>query len=406
MTTRRRIRVKTTPKPTRGRKKGSKKDGPTALDDAIKSGLVPKARNAYALFTFDELKKPQYSGKAWPARSKQIASAWKVLPPEQKAVYSGRASEEKQKQHAVMIELGLRRPREVVATQVRETNLGQVRFGTYILLQQNEIGRGSYGQVVVAKEERTERRVALKVFQSVDEARQEIAMYEHLWSIGGNRCILPLLHHFATPPTPFLSMPFCLGANLRQLLRDGNIGIEMQNGMVAQFAEAVAWLQSCHVAHLDLKPGNVLWDPRCCNLIVVDFGMSLKLQEDGKPAENIAPFVGVTPNYRPPELWAKQVSNDTLCKPVDVWSFGVIVVEIYSQRMLFEGDCEHSIRTRLNEWKYSWMKKHGRAQIAKVPPHLRNVVWFCWSPEPALRPRMQEDVTTWGSQLPPCPMKC
>ena len=411
---RRRIRFKSKPTYKLGRKKGSKKEGPSARDHAIMSGLVPKARNAYALFTMDEMRKSEYVGKSWQAHSKQIARAWKELGPEQKATYRDRASEERKIQHEAMCEHGLRRaPKVGDETQVCKTRPGkplvnpeQARFGEYVLLQQDEIGRGTYGQVLSAKEKRTERRVAVKVFEDVDEARREISMYEHLWTIGGHRCILPLLKHFAEPPTPYMSMPFSPGANLRKVLQAENLAMEIQKGIVAQLAEAMTWLHSCKVAHLDLKPGNLLWEFACCHLIVVDFGMSLKLKEDGKPANDITPFNGVTANYRPPELWNKQVSNDTMCWPVDVWSFGVTVVEIYSRKVLFPGDREQQVQAGVRNWTYYWASKAGHAQLVKVPLHVRSVVWFCCSPEPTVRPRMQEDVTAWGLQLAPCPMRC
>ena len=63
----------------RGRKKGYRKEGPSARDIAVKSGLVPKAKNAYAMFTSDEMKKDRYVGLAWPTCSKQVSKAWKDL---------------------------------------------------------------------------------------------------------------------------------------------------------------------------------------------------------------------------------------------------------------------------------------------------------------------------------------
>ena len=171
-------------------------------------------------------------------------------------------------------------------------------------------------------------------------------------------------------------------------------------------AEAVTWLHHCKVAHLDLKPGNLLWEWRCCNLIVVDFGMSLKWKDDGKPANEITPFLATTPNYRPPELFNKHLSNDTMLWPVDVWSFGVIMVEIYSGKVLFTGQRNQHIQEAVKNWTSCWKSKAGHADLIAVPSHLRNVVWFCCSPEPTARPHMQGDVIAWAIMLSPCHMKC
>ena len=315
-----------------------------------------------------------------------------------------------------MLECGLRKARTAHGskqTPPSQTRLGgvtpnveQINFGSYILLNQSEIGRGTYGQVVLAKEILTERRVALKVFQEVDEAKQEIAMYQHLWAMGGHQYILPLLRHSANPPTPFMSMPFSTGVNLRKCLKDEAIDRGMRQGIVAQLAEAMTWLHTSKVVHLDMKPGNLLWEWRTCNLVVVDFGMSLKLTEDGTPRDDITPFSAVTASYRPPELWHTPVTKETNCYPVDVWSFGVTAIEILSRQMLFIGASKQKVYAQVESWMQLWRNKTGHEAIIAVPSHLRNVIWFCCAPEPALRPPMNGDIKDWALRLPPCPMKC
>ena len=109
-------------------------------------------------------------------------------------------------------------------------------------------------------------------------------------------------------------------------------------GMASQLAEGMTWLHTYQIAHLDLKPGNVLWDSRCCHLMLIDFNMALKWQEDGAPADDIEPFTAVTANYRPPELWKSQMSKAMTCWPVDVWCFGATMVEIVASTMLLPGN--------------------------------------------------------------------
>ena len=98
----------------------------------------------------------------------------------------------------------------------------------------------------------------------------------------------------------------------------------------------MTWLHASKVAHLDTEPVNLLWEPQACTLVVVDFGMSLKLSEDDTRWDDITPFTAVAGSYRPPELWHRPVANDTKCYPVDVWSCGVIAIEMLSRKMLFQ----------------------------------------------------------------------
>ena len=102
-----------------------------------------------------------------------------------------------------------------------------------------------------------------------------------------------------------------------------------RSGIVSQLAEGMSWLHLCRIAHLDLRPGNLLWEPRCCHLMLIDFGMALKCQEDGALADDIKPFTAVTAKYRPPELWKSKLSKDITRWRVDAWSFGATMVEIF-----------------------------------------------------------------------------
>ena len=228
---RRRLKKKT---PAPGRRTGSTKDAPSARDRAIQSGLIPTARNDYALFTRDEMKKDTHAGESWPVASKKLSRAWKELSAENKNKYQAEAESERQQQHQAMVEHGLRKERlqdvdvalggvTPAADSARVGEATTLHFGKYSILQTDEIGRGTYGQVVLAKEKTTERRVALKVFESQQEAEYEIAMCKHLWTLGGHRCILALLGSVTTPPTPFMVMPYVAEANLFKFMKEGSL---------------------------------------------------------------------------------------------------------------------------------------------------------------------------------------
>lgn len=93
---RKRLRKKTvdlTVPKKRGRKKGTKKEGPSVRDRAVKSGLVPKARNAYALFTQSEMQKDEYVGLAWAVCAKKIGGKWKALDEHAKNIFKEKAKQ-------------------------------------------------------------------------------------------------------------------------------------------------------------------------------------------------------------------------------------------------------------------------------------------------------------------------
>ena len=133
------------------------------------------------------------------------------------------------------------------------------------------------------------------MFQHVEEAKQEIEMYQHLWSMGDSDTFCHCCNSPSTRQPLEAHAIFSTGVNLRKYLHASILidQMTMRQGIVAQLAEAMAWLHASKVAHLDMKPGNLLWEAQACSLVVVVLGMSLKLSEDGTPWGTITPFTPV-----------------------------------------------------------------------------------------------------------------
>jgi len=102
----------------------------------------------------------------------------------------------------------------------------------------------------------------------------------------------------------------------------------------AQLLAGIAYLHRCNVVHRDLKPGNVLVD-RNCKLKICDFGLarSCSRQEDRDSQQLLTMYV-TTRWYRAPELLCFNVSYGS---PVDMWSVGCIVAELFGRQPLFKG---------------------------------------------------------------------
>jgi len=83
------------------------------------------------------------------------------------------------------------------------------------------------------------------------------------------------------------------------------------------------------VFHRDLKPSNILVDKKC-NVKICDFGLARGVQDD----EELTEYV-VTRWYRAPEvvLDAKHYGA-----PLDLWSVGCIMAEMFTRRPLFKGE--------------------------------------------------------------------
>jgi eukaryotic-like serine/threonine-protein kinase len=89
------------------------------------------------------------------------------------------------------------------------------------------------------------------------------------------------------------------------------------------------------IVHCDLKPGNILVSPKG-HLAIADFGISMianDIADAGKPLDECKFFsYGGTYAYQAPELLISHHGAPFTCA-VDMWSYGVIIFEMYTSRV-------------------------------------------------------------------------
>lgn len=90
---------------------------------------------------------------------------------------------------------------------------------------------------------------------------------------------------------------------------------------VLHLARAVRHLHTeARIMHRDIKPDNVMFDPRTGQYVLIDFSSSFSLRED-PPYE----LPVTSPSYEPPEHWRMNRSYNESC---DVWSMGATIYEV------------------------------------------------------------------------------
>jgi cyclin-dependent kinase 1 len=80
------------------------------------------------------------------------------------------------------------------------------------------------------------------------------------------------------------------------------------------------------IIHADLKPANILVQVNPLECVIADFGLAQK---------NIGPLSlhVVSRWFRAPEI----IKEDTYSFPIDIWSFGCILFELVTRKVLFNG---------------------------------------------------------------------
>lgn len=98
-----------------------------------------------------------------------------------------------------------------------------------------------------------------------------------------------------------------------------------------QLLKGLKYIHSANVLHRDLKPPNILIDARC-NVKITDFGLART--RVGKEDDHMTVYV-VTRYYRAPELL---VNNQDYSTAVDVWSLGLIYLELVTGDIILRGE--------------------------------------------------------------------
>jgi len=98
--------------------------------------------------------------------------------------------------------------------------------------------------------------------------------------------------------------------------------------LFAQLADALDHMHRNNVAHSDLKPENIAYDPRTHNLKLFDFGLS---QTPATPTSMSTSFVG-SPLYMAPEVLLRERYNPFAA---DVWSLAFVLIEMLTGRTPF-----------------------------------------------------------------------
>jgi serine/threonine protein kinase len=213
------------------------------------------------------------------------------------------------------------------------------KLGRYEVL--NELGKGAMGIVYLAKDPVIGRMVAIKtirVSQGGDDDSESREFRERFVREAQTAGILShpnivTIHDIGEDTesrTSFIAMEYIEGRNLKSLLGDKKkFNWDEIADLIAQIAEALDYAHRKGIIHRDIKPANIIMTTDG-KIKITDFGItkiaSSNLTTTGQ-------FLG-TPNYMSPE----QVSGAPVDGRSDIFSLGVVLYELLTNRKPFLGD--------------------------------------------------------------------
>jgi serine/threonine protein kinase len=209
------------------------------------------------------------------------------------------------------------------------------------------IGRGAFGTVLRAFDEKLQRVVAIKVMSpemaSTSPARKRF-IREAQASAAIRHENVVTVYAVEEKPIPYLVMDYVPGSNLQQHLDEqGPFDVPTVLRLGRQIAEGLAAAHAQDLIHRDVKPANILLESGAREIVkVTDFGLA-RAADDASVTQS--GMIAGTPMYMAPE----QLSGKKLDQRADLFSFGSVLYQMVSGRPPFRAATTLAVLKRLNE---------------------------------------------------------
>jgi hypothetical protein len=218
---------------------------------------------------------------------REAGAVWRGLPNIEKQEWAARAKQEYDSQRSAAMVIGVRARKEAGRGVARrrkqpdevlpeDAGAGQVLAVDSYKCHGGPLGQGTFGLVFRATHQVTGRCVALKIFKNADaaEATREISMHQRIEACGAARRLFSDLLEWSTSgPVPWMAIALA-GASLSQRIRNGTLSCPAVEAIAAHMVLALGCLHRMGLAHLDVKPSNILWSAVDSSARLTDFGTS------------------------------------------------------------------------------------------------------------------------------------
>jgi serine/threonine protein kinase len=205
------------------------------------------------------------------------------------------------------------------------------------------LGKGAMGTVYRATDAQAGQEVAVKVVSS--ELSVDPAMRERFKREGEalrklkHPNIVGFMDAFQHDEHYVIVMEYIPGGSLYELIKAGRLPVERARRIALELCDALVRSHHVNIIHRDIKPENVLIDedgtPKLADFGVARLSAGTRMTRTGTQ-------VG-TPYYMAPEAW----EGKALDAKADIWSLGVVLFEMLTGQVPFDGDTAATVMTKV-----------------------------------------------------------
>ncbi len=261
---------------------------------------------------------------------------------------------------------------ETLKTPIKELTTGSAFAGRYQVIE--ELGKGGMGRVYRVLDKKLNEEVALKLIKPEIAADKEtIRRFTNELKLArkiAHRNVGKMYELMEDGGTHFITMEYIPGQDLKGLIRQtGQLTVGKAISIAKQVGEGLSEAHRLGIVHRDLKPGNILID-KDGNARIMDFGIARSLS--GKGITGAGMMIG-TPEYMSPE----QVEGKEVDQRSDIYSLGIILYEMITGRVPFEGDTPLSVAVKHK----TETPREPKSLNAQIPDELNLMILKCMKKE-------------------------
>jgi len=208
---------------------------------------------------------------------------------------------------------------------------------------ERELGQGGMATVLLARDLRHDRPVAIKVLHAELSGGSAAERFQREVRVAAQLVhphILPLLDSGQAGRRLWYAMPYVEGESLRErLARERQLPIDEAMRIAHEVAGALHHAHTRGIVHRDVKPDNILLAGG--HALVADFGIARALG-GAEPALTSTGMAVGTPLYMSPE----QATGDAVDARTDVYALGCVLYEMLAGEPPWSGPTAHAIQAR------------------------------------------------------------
>jgi serine/threonine protein kinase len=259
-------------------------------------------------------------------------------------------------------------PTKTIETTKEELTTGSIFAGRYKIIE--ELGKGGMGKVYRVFDQKLNEEVALKLIKpDIASDKKTIERFKNELKLArkiSHKNVGRMYEFLEDKDTHFITMEYISGQDLKGLIRQtGQLTVGKAISIAKQICDGLSEAHSLGIVHRDLKPNNIMID-RDGNAKIMDFGIARALK--GKSITGSGVSIG-TPQYMSPE----QVEGKDVDQRSDIYSLGIILYEMLTDRVPFEGDAHLIVGVK----QKTETPKDPKEINERIPDNLNHLILKC-----------------------------